>query len=315
MKNIESALEKIKNILDDPREKTNIDLDLLMDYTREMYEDIMIWKKNIAHGPVVEENENVIEEEKQNVEKEVIHEKVEDPLIDEIENDLQEEENNSFSEQNSESLENLKLEEEPQTQEQKTSFKEEQSYSGKGKIFATELFSFQIEQDKPAENQIETIGDSEIELEQASLGNEDKPMEITNHQESPEMLRPSIIFEPPKSIKKDSSIASEHKLQEDFIPLKKTKSEFQDVSQIFENNKHNYDIRKLIGLNDRYLFSNELFHSKAEYEESLNKINEFESYVQAEQYIKGQIANKNKWDDSETVESFYELLKMFFKSK
>lgn len=76
------------------------------------------------------------------------------------------------------------------------------------------------------------------------------------------------------------------------------------------------DIRHLIGINDKYLFISELFgNNKDSYEEALQYINACAALQQARQWIDGQMY-KHYWnDESEAVQSFYNMLELFFSEK
>lgn len=74
------------------------------------------------------------------------------------------------------------------------------------------------------------------------------------------------------------------------------------------------DLRKAIGVNDRFLFINELFRGdEAAYERSIKTINSFSIFPEAEYWIQRELKVKNAWDDSEElVQEFYRLVKRRF---
>ena len=74
------------------------------------------------------------------------------------------------------------------------------------------------------------------------------------------------------------------------------------------------DLRKAIGVNDRFLFINELFRGdEAMYERSIKTINGFSIYPEAEYWIQRELKVKNGWDDSdEMVKQFNQLVKRRF---
>ena len=74
------------------------------------------------------------------------------------------------------------------------------------------------------------------------------------------------------------------------------------------------DLRKAIGVNDRYLFINELFRGdEAAYERSIKTINSFSIFPEAEYWIQRELKVKNGWNDSdEMVKQFYLLVKRRF---
>lgn len=74
------------------------------------------------------------------------------------------------------------------------------------------------------------------------------------------------------------------------------------------------DLRKAIGVNDRYLFINELFRGdEAAYERSIKTINSFSIFAEAEYWIQRELKVKNGWDgDNQMVAQFYQLVKRRF---
>jgi hypothetical protein len=74
------------------------------------------------------------------------------------------------------------------------------------------------------------------------------------------------------------------------------------------------DLRKAIGINDRYLFINELFRGdETMYDRSIKTINGFNIYGEAEFWIKRELKLKLGWkDDSEAVQVFDQLIKRRF---
>jgi hypothetical protein len=74
------------------------------------------------------------------------------------------------------------------------------------------------------------------------------------------------------------------------------------------------DLKKAIGLNDRYLFINELFRGdETMYERSLKTINGFAIFPEAQYWIQRELKVKLGWNDrSETVDHFHQLVKRRF---
>ena len=74
------------------------------------------------------------------------------------------------------------------------------------------------------------------------------------------------------------------------------------------------DLRKAIGINDKYLFINELFNGdEAMYERSVKTINNFSVYPEAEQWIKRELHTKLCWIvESDVVHSFDQLVRRRF---
>ena len=74
------------------------------------------------------------------------------------------------------------------------------------------------------------------------------------------------------------------------------------------------DLRKAIGINDKYTFIRELFRNdEAAYERSLKTINGFNILPEAEYWIQREMKYKLGWDDSNaTVKAFYQLVRRRF---
>lgn len=74
------------------------------------------------------------------------------------------------------------------------------------------------------------------------------------------------------------------------------------------------DIRNSIGLNDKYLFLNELFNNDKEaYDIAISKINNIEHYDDAKQWIDQHLKQDMNWDiNDSTVVTFYGLLEKHF---
>ena len=77
------------------------------------------------------------------------------------------------------------------------------------------------------------------------------------------------------------------------------------------------DIRKKIGINDKYQFISELFgNDKEAYESTLNQLNSFTNYEEAVEWLDENAHSTYAWDDEQfTVQSFYDLLNNFFASR
>ena len=74
------------------------------------------------------------------------------------------------------------------------------------------------------------------------------------------------------------------------------------------------DLRKAIGINDRFTFVNELFRGdEAMYERSLKTINSFNIYSEAEYWMNRELKFKLGWnEDNESVSHFYDLVRRRF---
>ncbi len=74
------------------------------------------------------------------------------------------------------------------------------------------------------------------------------------------------------------------------------------------------DLRKAIGINDRFVFVKELFRGdEAGYERSIKTINGFNIYSEADYWMARELRLKLAWaDDNENVKHFYSLVRRRF---
>ncbi len=74
------------------------------------------------------------------------------------------------------------------------------------------------------------------------------------------------------------------------------------------------DLKKAVGINDRYLFVNELFRGdESMYERSMKTINGFSIYPEAQYWIERELKVKMGWDDQcEAVKLFDQLVRRRF---
>ncbi len=74
------------------------------------------------------------------------------------------------------------------------------------------------------------------------------------------------------------------------------------------------DLRKAVGINDRFVFINELFRGDENmYERSIKTINSFNIYAEAEYWISRELKLKLAWNnDNATVQHFDQLVKRRF---
>lgn len=90
--------------------------------------------------------------------------------------------------------------------------------------------------------------------------------------------------------------------------LAETKKEQKTVAEKLQKSPIQ-DLRKVIGLNQKFLFMNDLFEGeKSNYDEALDKLNTFDSFDEANDYI-SEIKAKYNWEnETESVISFVELV-------
>ena len=122
------------------------------------------------------------------------------------------------------------------------------------------------------------------------------------HQNEYTATEPAEIFEFNKTLAKQVESLNE-KLKEDRIEVV---TALQGIPI--------RDLKKAIGVNDRYLFVQDLFRGDENmYERSLKTINGFNIYPEAQYWIQRELKVKLSWpDNSETVKLFDQLIKRRF---
>jgi hypothetical protein len=116
----------------------------------------------------------------------------------------------------------------------------------------------------------------------------------------------------------NSEQASKKELNESMAPLSdslndKLKQSKKELSEALKDTPIK-DIKKAIGINDRFQFINDLFKGdEAMYERSIKTINGFSIYPEAEYWIRRELKTKMGWDDQhDTVKQFDQLIKRRF---
>ncbi len=167
------------------------------------------------------------------------------------------------------------------------------------------------------------VDEAEIEAELEEI----KRNAVALHQVSAHK-KPPIVFEPEEDVP-----TLVH--QQDYKPELKKEDVIKEINESAANNHASLneklsqskidlgdtltevpvrDLRKAIGVNDRYLFINELFRGdEVAYERSIKTINSFSIFAEAEYWIQRELKVKNGWDaGNEMVNQFYLLVKRRF---
>lgn len=146
--------------------------------------------------------------------------------------------------------------------------------------------------------------------EKSSIGAQNKPATLLFDpiEDTPTLTQqPSAPPAPEKTVA-DQQANNNHDSIND--RLKESKSE------LFDSLKEApiRDLKKAIGINDKFLFVNELFRGDdTMYERSIKTINGFSIYPEAEYWIKRELKLKLGWDDrNEVVKQFDQLVKRRF---
>jgi hypothetical protein len=140
--------------------------------------------------------------------------------------------------------------------------------------------------------------------------------------------KPHIVFEPEEDIPTLTH-------QQEYKPLPEKEELAREINETVSNNHASIneklkqskidlgdtltevpvrDLRKAIGVNDRFLFINELFRGdEVAYERSIKTINSFSIFAEAEYWIQRELKVKNGWDsNNEMVAQFFQLVKRRF---
>jgi hypothetical protein len=99
----------------------------------------------------------------------------------------------------------------------------------------------------------------------------------------------------------------------DFSLNDKLKEEVKEVAHFLTDSPVR-DLRRAIGINDKFVFITELFRGdEVMYERSIKTINNFRIFPEAEYWIERELKVKLGWDDSkESTRHFYQLVKRRF---
>jgi hypothetical protein len=151
-----------------------------------------------------------------------------------------------------------------------------------------------------------------------------KKMEVQSRQAP---VKPSLLFddepdvptlihqpnykEPLKNGSREinESVAVEKPSLNDFL-----KKETKEIGHKLSETGAVKDLKKAIGINDRFVFINELFRGDdAMYERSIKTINNFSIYAEAQYWMERELKIKLGWDDSkQSAQDFYALVKRRF---
>jgi len=127
----------------------------------------------------------------------------------------------------------------------------------------------------------------------------------------PTLIHQPNYKEPVQTVSKELNevIAAEAPSLNDFL-----KQETTEVGHKLGDAGGIKDLKKAIGINDRFVFINELFRGdEAMYERSIKTINNFSIYPEAQYWMERELKIKLGWDDKrQTTQDFYSLVKRRF---
>ena len=175
-------------------------------------------------------------------------------------------------------------------------------------------------QNVPQEKTIEILQVDEAEVE-AELEEIKRNAEIMNRISV--QNKPAILFEmdediPTLSHQKPKTVQAGKEINDTITQIHSSVNEKLKQSKIDLGDTLTEipvrDLKKAIGVNDRFLFINELFRGdEVTYERSIKTINSFSILPEAEYWIQRELKVKNGWKDSDAVVmQFYQLVKRRF---
>ncbi len=191
------------------------------------------------------------------------------------------------------------------------------------------------EEEKPVEKIVEVLQideeEVEAELEEIRLKAEfAKKVEAQQHQQKPVLLFdeepevPTLIHQPTHEEPKTTpvpapTIVANKELNEVMNGRQLSLNDqlgtghAEIVHKLSESNAIK-DLKKAIGINDRFVFINELFRGdEVMYERSIKTINNFSIYPEAQYWIERELKIKLGWDNNRpAVQEFYSLVKRRF---
>lgn len=147
---------------------------------------------------------------------------------------------------------------------------------------------------------------------QAKQAQNKPPMLFEDEQGIPTLIHQPNYTDTPKqngSKEVNEVITAEGKSINDQLKEEKT-----EVGHKLSESTSIKDLKKAIGINDRFVFINELFRGdEVMYERSIKTINNFSIYAEAQYWMERELKTKLGWDGSRsTVQEFYALVKRRF---
>lgn len=164
------------------------------------------------------------------------------------------------------------------------------------------------------------IDEAELEAELDEIKKNVEDRSKLSHQNKPPVLFDAVEDVPTLAVRLPVVTSPNAKEVHETLPvnniaslnetLKKTQSELSETLQSTPVK----DLKKAIGINDRFKFLNELFRGDdAMYERSIKTINSYAIYPEAEYWIRRELKLKLGWDDkNEVVQQFDQLVRRRF---
>lgn len=184
-------------------------------------------------------------------------------------------------------------------------------------------------EEKPVEKILEVlqIDESEVEAELEEIRQKAefaKKVEAQQHQHKPVLLFdeepeiPTLIHQPnyiePKKPAAASKEVNEMNNGKQLSLNEQLGEHKTEVAHKLNEGSSIKDLKKAIGINDRFVFINELFRGdEVMYERSIKTINNFSIYPEAQYWMERELKIKLGWDnDRPATQEFYALVKRRF---
>lgn len=320
MERIQSLLNKLQNLASQTGERQIIDIDLMLDYTRVIYADLLEAKSDLMALQSQTRRIHVAAQMEEKVEATDAPSAAVVPDLSLGEHELPESPSEEVpadpvasqmvaasipEAQELSSAENIQAIAAPEPEapinlvpEIEDAINEselpptDQQPQAEEAVIATDVLV--TEEDVRAENRID------LSLADEALGTSG-PKIVINDEDFGGYIEPSAVDEP--------EIFSE--IHFELPEVKDRAAETAAPEFFFQPQK---DIRSFIAINDKYQFMNELFaNSRSAYEESLDMISSFPDYATAEQWLTETAAGRYKWSlDDVTFQSLLYTTKRFF---
>jgi len=164
------------------------------------------------------------------------------------------------------------------------------------------------------------VDEAEVEAELEEIKRNLESREKIRAQSKPQLLFDPVEDTPTLTHQKHSAVSVKKKELHEALPVdnkaslnEKLKQTTQELSDTLHDTAIK-DLRKGIGVNDRFLFISELFRGdEVMYERSIKTINSFTIFPEAEYWIKRELKLKLAWNDSNpVVKQFDQLIKRRF---
>lgn len=312
MERIHNLLRKIQDVYYQKGDKQLIDIDLMLDYTRVLYADLLDWRKAAADTAItapelpaeaVETDAAITAQTPVQAAEATapVPESIPDPLgeADPVVTTTEPELIPHEPEQAEEPEAEMPVAEdtaEAETEVAVTEAAEEVVPHEVDEVAA-------VAEEEPAQPEVpvaEVAATAEEEVLKPILEHIEEPIQSEIHLELPpvpEETEDVSVPEPVILSVPEAKPASDHKPTSEYVFQKSFK-----------------DVRSFIGINDKYQFMNELFsNNKAAYESTLDKINFCGTLKEAEQWITNEVRGQYKWsEEDETYQSLLSTVKKYF---